>query len=487
MLTYEVRIWKVREVRSAAENGKSAYQLRWKVQGKVWPRTFPTAPLADAFRARLLTAQKEGKPFDTETGLPFDPAEDQKRKAAEARKQAVSSYAFMREYMGWKWRGLSGNSRETTARVLATLAMTLVSDRPGRPDDEVLWKALYTYAFVPPVWPDDQRPKRIKARPKLPAVPADQQAALIWVSKASLPMKDIEHGRVARQALDALKVNRDGASAADATFKRRRGVLTNLIAYAIEAEELDFNPLMKLKEKPISKPAPLNQDTVCNPDQFQEVLTAVTYVGSYRRARGRRLKVMFALNYYGGLRPEEALGLRNYQCTLPEKGFGELRLKRTKPTAGKRWTDSGESHDDRGLKGRKDDEERIVPIPPILVRIIKEHIAEFGVAKDGRIVFNERGGVPVSTTYTRVWREARELAFTPEQIRDGLGATPYSARHAYMSILINGGMDVSDAAEIGGNSVEVALRHYTKRVAGREGKNKQRIARLLEGADETTE
>ena len=81
-----------------------------------------------------------------------------------------------------------------------------------------------------------------------------------------------------------------------------------------------------------------------------------------------------------------------------------------------------------------------------------------------------RGGVPVSTTYTRVWREARELAFTPKQIEDGLGATPYSARHAYMSILINGGMDVSDASAIGGNSVEVALRHCTKRVAGRDSK-----------------
>ena len=65
-----------------------------------------------------------------------------------------------------------------------------------------------------------------------------------------------------------------------------------------------------------------------------------------------------------------------------------MRLAKTKPTAGRRWTDTGEIHDTRGLKARPEDDMRRVPIPPILVAIIRAHIAEFGTAPDGRIVTN---------------------------------------------------------------------------------------------------
>lgn len=89
--------------------------------------------------------------------------------------------------------------------------------------------------------------------------------------------------------------------------------------------------------------------------------------------------------------------------------------RRTKPTAGKRWTDTGEIHDNRGLKGRDDSEVRAVPIPPILVDIILAHIEEFGVADDGRIVTNERGGAPVSSTLSRALRPPTPVGTLPCQ------------------------------------------------------------------------
>ena len=36
---------------------------------------------------------------------------------------------------------------------------------------------------------------------------------------------------------------------------------------------------------------------------------------------------------------------------------------------------------------------RVVPIPPVLVKILREHIAEFGTAEDGRLFQTERGKV----------------------------------------------------------------------------------------------
>lgn len=75
--------------------------------------------------------------------------------------------------------------------------------------------------------------------------------------------------------------------------------------------------------------------------------------------------------YFAALRPSEALGLRERDCHLPESGWGILTVEKSRPAAGRRYTDSGEVHDDRGLKHRGETEAREVPIPPELVAILR--------------------------------------------------------------------------------------------------------------------
>ena len=55
----------------------------------------------------------------------------------------------------------------------------------------------------------------------------------------------------------------------------------------------------------------------------------------------------FATIYYSAARPAEVVNIRETDCKLPERGWGELTLWETRPTAGSRWTDSGEVHDRR--------------------------------------------------------------------------------------------------------------------------------------------
>ena len=57
-----------------------------------------------------------------------------------------------------------------------------------------------------------------------------------------------------------------------------------------------------------------------------------------------------------------------------------------------------------------------MPIPPELVAILRWHIAEFGVAPDGRLFRQSNGNVVNSSTYTQVWQAARLVALTPEQV-----------------------------------------------------------------------
>lgn len=89
---------------------------------------------------------------------------------------------------------------------------------------------------------------------------------------------------------------------------------------------------------------------VANPAQVRQLLTAVTYVGRRNRDRGSHLAAFFAVGYYAAAQPAEGLAFREQDCTLPAQGWGELALGESRPAAGKRWTDSGEVHDRRGLK-----------------------------------------------------------------------------------------------------------------------------------------
>ena len=101
-----------------------------------------------------------------------------------------------------------------------------------------------------------------------------------------------------------------------------------------------------------------------------------------------------------------------------------LILTRSLPVTTKKWTDHGDRHDQRGLKQRDPDAVRSGPVPPWLVQILRAHIEEFGTAPDGRLFRNERGGIVGSTTYSRVWEEARQLAFTPAQAASPLAGRP---------------------------------------------------------------
>ncbi|MER5224571.1 hypothetical protein [Streptomyces flaveus] len=55
----------------------------------------------------------------------------------------------------------------------------------------------------------------------------------------------------------------------------------------------------------------------------------------------------------------------------------------------------------------------MVPLPPHLVALWREHVTTYGTADDGRLFFSERGGILSYTTYHRVWHETRALALPP--------------------------------------------------------------------------
>ncbi|MCA2229964.1 tyrosine-type recombinase/integrase [Nonomuraea aurantiaca] len=453
MQTHDVVIWSIRNRKGRAK----PYQLRWKVGTEPKSKAFLTKALADSFRADLLKAAKRGEPFDTLTGLPAS--------MTRTEKAALSWYDFCRKYVCMRWKGAAAKTRESIVDSLtvATFAL-LAGEAAGLSKKEI--RAAMQWALIP--------------RQVDEPAPSHLDYAIRLLQKGTINVSDLADPIVAREVCERLTLTRDGKrAAADTTARRRRGLNTAL-EYAIDLGELTENPLKRVKQKKVARDNTVDRRCVINPAQARELLVSLSYVGSWHRARGRRLVAFFATLYFAGLRPAEAIAIREADCFLPEEGWGLLTLEVTRPSSGKQWTDSGTVHDQRGLKQRGEREVRPVPIPPELVRILRAHLEEFGTAMDGRLFRNERGGVLGASTYSRAWEEARRFALTPQQVVSPLAGKPYDLRHAALSTWLNAGVDATVVAERAGNSVEVLLKRYAKCLDGRDSQINRRIEAALE-------
>ncbi|TVZ85451.1 tyrosine-type recombinase/integrase [Streptomyces sp. BK340] len=454
MKSYKVVIWKLSINRSAK---KPTYLVRWSVGGDPFHESHKTKALADRFRAKLLRAADRGEAFDTVTGLPD---------SLRGGKVALSFVELALKYLDDRWPEASAKQRDSVTDALATVLPVPVKALRGRPAPDVLRRALRSYLLPPP--------RRERDRPE------EIAAALAWLSKASLPVAELSEGSRAQELVDTLTRRLDGKPAATQTYRRRRAVVFNVLEYAVELEALTSNPLSRVRRKRGKRAVQeVDRRVVVNPRQARELLTALTYVGGYDRASGRRLQAFFGCLYYAAMRPAEALGLRLADCTLPEKGWGRIELAETRPTAGKAWTDSGEAHDRRGLKQRETGQVRTVPIPPPLVRLLQDHVKEFGTAEDGRLFASERGNVVAASSYSRVWKQARALALLPHQVDSVMAARPYDLRHAGVSQWLNSGVPAPEVAARAGHSVDVLLKIYAKCIDGQEQEMNDRIMQGL--------
>ena len=73
--------------------------------------------------------------------------------------------------------------------------------------------------------------------------------------------------------------------------------------------------------------------------------------------------------------------------------MGLLEFREVRSAAGREWTDDGEVHEARKPKGGPKNAVRRVPIPPELVRLLREHVESHGTGPDGRLFWTYRGGI----------------------------------------------------------------------------------------------
>ena len=395
MNVFDVRIHTIRRRKNRP---RRPFEVRWHAAGRARSRSFATRGLADSYRAELVRAARQGLEFSPGNGEPA-------LWAAPARPSA-SWYQHAVTYAAVKWPHLAAHSRASLADALATVTPALTRAAPARPSAAALRTALYKFAFNP-------------AR----AAAADPAAAQVlgWAQQASLPVARLADPVVLRRALDALTLRLDGSRAAVTTIARKRAVLHGALDYAVETGSLESNPASQITWHPPKAATAIDPTVVISPAQAQALLAAATRIRPDQAA-------FFGCLYYAALRPEEAVALRAGDCHLPSQGWGKLTLTSAAPRTAAAWTSNGTSHDYRGLKHQPERTIRTVPIPPVLVTMLTDHLGRHGTASDGRLFRGARGGPLSESNYGRTWHAARTAALGPKAATP-LARRPYDLRH----------------------------------------------------------
>lgn len=451
MNSYDVKFWEPKKI---GDTARGRWRVRWLVAGGEHCQSFAVKPLADGFLAELREAARAGRSFDTTDGLPVSVIPP-------GGADPVSWYEHARAYTEMKWDGLAPTSRRSAAEALTTVTIALTGSGGGAPDPAVLRRALFAWAFNPGT-------RNLTAPPEI-------AGALGWIAAASVQVAALEDPAVVRQALAGCARTISGKPAAATTQRRKRAVFSGACGYAVELGLLPANPVAKVSWHAPAVAQTVDRRVVAGPVLIGSLLTAAGGVSG----RGQHLKAFYGCVYYAYLRPSEAVMLTETACHLPSRGWGRIDLAVSAARAGREWTDDGSARQARGLKHRAQDETRSIPIPPVLVQMLRAHLKKYGTGPGGRVFQTARGGIIQDSAYTAVWQAARQAALTPAQHASPLAGRVYDLRHAGVSLALNAGVPATEVARRAGHSVAVLLKIYAHCIDGQADAANKRIGDAL--------
>jgi integrase len=300
MKSHRVRFWETRPNKTAKG---TSYTVRWTVAAREKSATFARKAQADRYRSRLMQAADKGEAFDVDTGLPDSMAREV---------SSVTWYEHACAFADARWPKVAAKGRISLVEGLMAVTPVLVTSQWGAPDSDVLRQAMRKWAFNPSRRQSDK--------------PAEIEAALNWLARASIPVAALQEASKVTKALDACARKLDGSAAAPEYYRRRRRTLYGALKFAVREGHLPANPLDGADDPEWKAPEvseAVDRRRVANPEQMRALLEGVRATG---RTQGPRLVALYGCMYYGMLRPSEAISLLLDECKLPEQGWGLLEF-----------------------------------------------------------------------------------------------------------------------------------------------------------------
>jgi integrase len=276
----------------------------------------------------------------------------------------------------------------------------------------------------------------------------------LYLRRWSLPLSEINED-VCKVAAQAVYRKQDGSAVAASSQHRIRTNVRAMFKAAVAAKKMTAQPwpgATARKTERITKQVNVR----ALPNQ-REALKLIA------QQKGDNFKVLGYMCFYAGLRPSEAVAVTVERCTLPETGWGIIRIDQAVQDAG-RWTEAGEEIGDPKTHART------VPIPPQLVEILRAHIGD----RTSGLVVSTRNGTPVlASNWGDAWRAARAAL--------GVTWVPYDLRHACATTWLGAGVPIGECARRLGHSPEVLLSTYAGVLTGDEQIANARIEKALAG------
>lgn len=415
----EIRVWSVQDRREHKGYANRPWLVRWQVGAQKFARSHRTRSEADLFRSSLLVAKRDGVPFDMDSGEP----------------EAWSPEAIEFNVFEWvlKWVGEQWDEWQPRTRTSAVEALSRLVPLAVQPEAKV---------------PDGLRPylkKRLRADFDSGELDEVLEA---WMTKYSLPLFSLNR-QVLAEVDHRLGLKLDGGMLAATTANRFRTVSKSCIRRAFDLGVLSSDPWPPpqrgaKRRKVRRKSMAVDVDVLPDPKRMAELLAAV----ESDQPASRQYRVMTSVVYYAGLRPSEVVMLRPKVLSLPESGWGTIRVMEADISFGQ----SGEPKTGR----------RKVPIPPVLVEILSSWIVENGLSGSDLLFRTRNGNRPSHSNWTRAWRRAQRSCGMEPPIR------LYDCRHAAATTWLAAGVPLGETARRLGHSVEVLVSTYVGALSGDE-------------------
>jgi integrase len=408
--------------------------VRWSVDGRPKARSFPSKAMAERLRADLTTAVHAGERFDPKSGVPlsWQPA------------KTFTVLQWIREWLAGEWADLEPRTRSSYVEALAYFVVAC------RPDD------------APALSEADGKAMRRYLRNSLRAdgtIGADEHDAKLEkaISKWSPGLHELEPDLLHRVD-QRLSVRLDGTPRGSSAQKHRK-VARQCIRAALARKIITTDPFPpaapgrrtrkknRLAKKIFDRPVP----TV---EQAKAMLAA----GVSHQPASRDYRVMNAVAFYAGLRPSEIDDLQVGDLWLPPTGFGAIEVIRA---------NIGEPEPGEPKNGY-----RKVPIPPVLVEILREHLTRRKITS-GFLFRGRTGERYTNSNWNRNIKNGCRKADVPPM-------TPYMLRAANATMLYNAGIPPAEIAARLGHSVEVLYKYYLRRTFGGDAEANQKYLEYLD-------
>jgi len=413
---------------------KRPWLVRWKVGVRTHSKGFPTKTAADNFRAQILSAANAGVSFDRETGEPV---------AWTQTELSVADWCgrwFTGEYPTW-----APHTRKNHAQALGKVLPLIVKPRATDAPDGI----------------HNRIEGWLSGKETMPR----------WLSRSSLPLADLTTERCVAilREIEAIKVVDRKASRvtpgtmkpiAASDIKRNTKTIKAALNHAVRVGLITSNPwpATTARRKALAVTIQVDESTLPTPTQAIELLDAIPN----HQPSSHGYKVLMSCIYYMGLRPSEARALTIENLTLPKQGWGKARVRETIQDAGSRWTAESE------MVGLPKTGARDVPVPPLLVQILRDWIGD----RTEGLVVQTKSNNPVGIS---------NLDRAMRRVADGMGHdwSPYDLRHACATLWLSAGVPIREVANRLGHSPEVLLSTYAGVLTGDEAYANRKIEGAL--------